>query len=436
MSLRLKRYLEAVKDPDAFCSCEDQAAILQTFLWCIGIANVFFCSFMPFGYVKKTLLIGRGITNNPFYGNRLAPPVVEPLNRTRSKFELHCCCSVLLDNGDIRILDSTIGPHVGDESQKVYLQNTTERGSYPIFRRSFRMENRSPAVEHIDWIESIHEEPFTKEAGKFKKQVGFKKTAQPGQPKKEGHNQYVVASLPDIELFSPLTQKGWNSSPWELLPGNRECLKMIDFRKGDGADSQRIQVELYVTNGMDAAQLALNRFLTLGTVYIERNVPVKKCPAALGDYAALSENGIYRRYFWVQCNVVYDVTFFNVDKQDEDEIIKIFSTYKPKFSTKYEQDAVLSGIAVERDAESLECGGTPVTVKKGEHLTIKLPDSEGLVATDFEYVVNNGLRLVRQRGNTFVFNALEASENKIIFAGVDEDKLVKNIELEINVVEG
>jgi hypothetical protein len=98
----------------------------------VGI-DVQFCFTDSFGPLKLTNLVGWGFTNNPFYEGKHGNPFVLCNQHNRTRFHHHAFCSILLENSKPdgkpikRIVDATVGPHIGNESSEAYLEHSFEK---------------------------------------------------------------------------------------------------------------------------------------------------------------------------------------------------------------------------------------------------------------------------------------------------------------------
>jgi hypothetical protein len=76
----------------------------------------------PFGYMKKTDLIGIGQCNNPFYPMTSTTPVVGANDPRRTGFGNHAFCEV-----SSKICDACAGPHAGTETRAQYVDAAIEK---------------------------------------------------------------------------------------------------------------------------------------------------------------------------------------------------------------------------------------------------------------------------------------------------------------------
>ncbi|HLP60011.1 MAG TPA: hypothetical protein VK186_14315, partial [Candidatus Deferrimicrobium sp.] len=120
-SVLLNQYLFATDHPGQCCNCYDMAVIVQLYLRLIGIKGVEYAYMNPFGYLKKTQLIGRGECNNPFYDEKSGPVVAED-DPARKPFTNHAFC---ITPGGM-VLDACAGPHIGTETVEQYLANVID----------------------------------------------------------------------------------------------------------------------------------------------------------------------------------------------------------------------------------------------------------------------------------------------------------------------
>ena len=125
----LTKYLSGCSgDP---VNCFDQAHAVYLFGNLLG-ADVYVKQMKPFGYLNRTQLVGRGYTNNPFYGS--------------SNYESQACCDVqalrrssfskhffAMSNG--LVFDGCAGPVLGTVGLDAYIQMSVDSSRSPIGSR-------------------------------------------------------------------------------------------------------------------------------------------------------------------------------------------------------------------------------------------------------------------------------------------------------------
>jgi len=356
ITVRLKKYWQALSLPiDCYpaeycCNCEDMAAILQVYLKAIGITGVKYCVMSPFGYLRTTNLVGRGLVNNPKFKSREEEPIfgreglpiVREISASRTSFNKHAFCC-LVDAGSTapcedcqhqcRIVDACAGPHTGGETLAEYVEQAIDN-IYPRNDNGVKGTEDNIAcyhgVTHIDYIKGMEKEPESRLVDEFKKIVGLKP-----EIVEEPDKYFVVRSWPDPQKSRVLGKRGWRLFYQDLLPGRGEILKSWTYRK----KAESVTIDLYVSSGHN--HYAINRFLSLGTSTTLDRIPFKKGPPGLGDFSACIETEYHSRYLWVFHNLVFDVVLTNVTFKPESLLnwlnrkarckcnIKKFSAKKP-----------------------------------------------------------------------------------------------------------
>lgn len=331
ITVRLKKYWQALSLAldsypfDYCCNCEDMAAVLQVYLKAIGITAVKYCVMAPFGYLRTTNLVGRGLANNPKFKSREEEPIfgqeglpiVEEMSHFRTFFNKHAFCC-LVDTGSTDpceacqhqccIVDACAGPHSGSETMAEYVGHAVDI-IYPAKNgKPGTVENITchAGVTGIDYIEGIEKEPESDLVEEFKKIVGLKP-----EIVEELDKYFVVRAWPDPKKSRVLGKRGWHLFYQDLLPGRGEVLKTWTYRK----KAESVTIDLYVSSGNN--HYSLNRFLSLGTSTTLDRVPFKKGPAGLGQFSAVIETEYHSRYLWVFHNLVFDVMFTNVTFRPE-----------------------------------------------------------------------------------------------------------------------
>ena len=103
-----------------FCNCFDQAGALQTLLGALGI-QAHWVQMSPFGYLKNTSLVGRGLINNTDFlgiirdtGDKITniSELIPRNDPNRGGFGQHAFC-IWNDGKYDNVLDACVGPHVG-----------------------------------------------------------------------------------------------------------------------------------------------------------------------------------------------------------------------------------------------------------------------------------------------------------------------------------
>lgn len=104
-------------------NCYDQAGIVQI-ANCLKEGNPAntWALLEPYGYIKKTQLVGQGQSNNPFFQQQLAIRCIDEYDPRRTRFGNHAV--IVLDG---KIMDATCGPHTGTETLAAYQSNAIDK---------------------------------------------------------------------------------------------------------------------------------------------------------------------------------------------------------------------------------------------------------------------------------------------------------------------
>jgi hypothetical protein len=222
ITLYYSRYQSANRDPNAIANCYDLAAVVQYLLRVGGIVNVRWAYMQPFGYLRKTQLVGRGQCNNPFYaapGRPPTNPVVDPGYGWRTAFGNHAFCYVV---GSQTLADATAGPHLGGESVASYVNVATDdqTPNPPAVRRGTPADISYWAgvgtVPPDTREERVTPFPPLENVEAFRQAVGAPAAADaaPGAAPK----QFVAQPWPDLRQC-PALGPGWALNYEELVPG-------------------------------------------------------------------------------------------------------------------------------------------------------------------------------------------------------------------------
>jgi hypothetical protein len=95
-------------------NCYDQAGAVQVLAGAVGVV-VTWVFLNPYGYIKRTHLVGVGLCNSPFYEGKGTTRMVDPKDPKRTWFGNHA----FVELGNIH--DACAGPHVGTESRGEYV---------------------------------------------------------------------------------------------------------------------------------------------------------------------------------------------------------------------------------------------------------------------------------------------------------------------------
>jgi hypothetical protein len=432
LSLLLSQYLDEVNHPYYACDCYDKAAVLQVYVKAVGFGDIKYCRIDPFGYLKLTHLIGRGLCNNPKYGKTGAEPVVDPGSEGRSFFYTHAFCCLAVgrcagcshnkfgaggneENG-CPVLDACVGPHIGDEDFENYVERAIDL-EYP----DNSMVKPGTAdhiycyngVIQIGNISAIRAEPDLPHTGDFRRVVGYAQEAKAKMKKK-----FVVRAWPDPRECRALGPR-WRLLYEEIVAGSGETMKTWKLRKG----GESINIRLYVSAGN--SEYALNRFLAIGSLTDLAELPFQKGPK-LGHFSAKFEGRDSSRYFWIFYNLVFDVTFHQVTFRPE-RLLKWLNR-KARCIFKIKKSSPKNLCKYLPEQAGITCSN--LAPARGETVTIKFePEAKGRhkhILLDFIFKEVDGLYLVGETDDTLKFRGRKESENTLVVTAVDKDTLLCN----------
>jgi hypothetical protein len=424
----LEDYIKAIDDDYALSNCEDQAALLRVFLMAVGVKSVKICLMKPFGFLRLTLLVGRGMCNNPVYkGDRLRK-IVYPGDTLRNPFVIHSFCS-LNDNPGVpgkRIIDSCTGPHTGNEDIETYIRKAVDHikpPGFPGYGPPYTITEYEVET-YLDYLKSsilkhgsqlfqenwVHLETFM---GKI--QIDKKK-----MPKTIEH--FVVCSWPDPRAC-PVLGAGWKIFYQNITAGNKETGKTWKLRK----KGESIVIRVYVSSVGEAKPI-INRFLSIGSSSTHHELPYEKGPSYHGEFSAKFVGDFYTRHFWIPTNkrrrifnVFIDVTCtnvtFNVEALNEWLNILVFS-HRVSSLKGYLPSICPPGIS-----------HSPKKPGVGEVVEIKFKiEDTGNPFIDFGILKGDGLCLINEYKNgsehSLEFICIKESTNKLCITVVDKDTLL------------
>lgn len=406
VNLFLEDYLESVYDPYALCNCMDQAAVLQVFLTAVGIPDVKYCSMDSFGYLRLTNLVGRGLCNNPSYGERKRDRIFYQRLSHRDCFGQHYFCCL-----NEKVLDSCAGPHIL-ESKKKYVEEAVD----PIYPPDPRVNpgtekdiKQHPGVTCLDYIMS-HEKSSTVETG-------------------ERH--FVVCAWPDPRAC-PALGTGWEMFSQHTIAGDCQALRIWKLqRKGES-----VHIHLHVSSEKSAAHTK-NRFKAIHSMTSSHKTLYEKGPSHLGEFAArsLPEHKNISRCFWIPArkrikgneisNIVFDVTCTNVTFNVDALFVwlnELAFAHRVDHLNEYlpPMDKITCP-PYKNDKRC--CPDTSKDVHVGEQVNFFMNFGEPILP-DFRILEGNGLRLIHQGVTSLEFIALRKSRNKLRLAAVDTGTLL------------
>ncbi|KAN0099444.1 hypothetical protein V8E51_013219 [Hyaloscypha variabilis] len=128
---RLQAYLSDIGKGGRPLNCYDQASIMLVCLALLPAASSVEWMFMdPFGLIKATALVGRGVCNNPFYNNShyQNEKVCDDGSQTRSGFHNHAFVRLMkVGDTDGKIVDACTGPHLGNETLEQFIDSSIDK---------------------------------------------------------------------------------------------------------------------------------------------------------------------------------------------------------------------------------------------------------------------------------------------------------------------
>ena len=130
-----ERWRKGINSRGSRCNCYDQAASVHIALGLKPGSQTQLLEMSPFGYIRRTNLIGVGKCNNPFI-TFTSETMVTNRDSKRSKFATHAFVGVD-DTGHRKIADATAGPHLATENLNQYLSASIDdnRKLYPGGKR-------------------------------------------------------------------------------------------------------------------------------------------------------------------------------------------------------------------------------------------------------------------------------------------------------------
>ncbi|MDQ1353213.1 MAG: hypothetical protein QG657_3519 [Acidobacteriota bacterium] len=403
-SLFLAQYLFAINDSDDCCNCYDMANIVQAFLHLLGIKDVAYAFMSPFGYLKKTQLIGRGECNNPIYDSGESGPLVDECAEARKPFSNHAFC---ITSGGGKVLDACTGPHTGVEVKNQYLENAIDPVHFEVpGYRAGTVENiqEGKGVVIIDLTvapKKLTVLPFTKA---FMKELRISVNRF-----SKRRNKYVVFSWPDPFHCPALSDQHLSLFYTGLIHGQGEVIKTWKLKQEDNGKS--IIINVHIFSGSKTS--ALYRFIELGSAGSAAELRYGKGDPGLGHYSAQSiAPGINRRYFWVYYNMIVDIVNHNSDA--EVDAVNKWYRQQAKAHLKKRIDADLPSV------DHILCDN--LAPKVGETVTVSmnlLPN----ISHDF-IIKGQGLRLQEEEPGKLVFRARRKGAVKLGILAVDKNTLL------------
>ena len=300
ITVHYRAYVAAKNVAASILNCYDAAAVAQYELSLQSTATKF-AYMKPFGYLMQAPLIGRGACNNPFYGDDESLKIVDRRLTTRTGFANHAFVSF---NSNLNVGDACAGPHLGTETPQQYVTAAIDTVHVePPRTATGTIANITlyTGVTAHDLIFSGIERPeFLPHYESFvnltKIKIGSSKVTD---------NSGVVGKWPE-PLVHPLLAHGWTPLQEELTPGEHECLKMWQLTNGKDI----LSVKIFVSS--QGNEIALNRFLSIGSLHQNTEEIYQPGPAGIGEFSAVTKGDGPAQFFWVYKNVVCDI--FTTDR--------------------------------------------------------------------------------------------------------------------------
>ena len=398
ITLHYSAYLAARSIPTSILNCYDTAAVLQHLLVLNGY-TIRYCYMDQFGYLRQTVLIGRGLCNNPFYGATGGPAVIGQTNTARTAFGNHGFVYVS-DSGCVA--DACAGPHTGTETPQEYVTAAIDN-VYPLppHPAPGTVANISyhDGVTSVDAIQSVYELPDFPHTETFMAATGLVKKDLAIFASK------AVAGKWPAPASTLVLNNEWQPLYEELVPGAEETLKIWMLKNGNDI----MMIKLYVSSG--ANDLAYNRFITLGALSQNTELPYEAGPVGLGHYNAVGINKQLNKSFWVFHNAVLDIMC-----TDTATDVAGLSAWYYEWATRHLTDHL------EAQLPPTGLQYSSLKPRVGESLHVTHP-SAGNILLD---IVNPGdaLRLISKEPASMVFDVLKPATTQLQFLVTDQDTLL------------
>lgn len=265
IALALTRYLAAIDDPSSTCDCFDMAAVAQVLLRVIGVFHTCYCVARPFGFMRLARLVGRGQSNNPFFGRVAGPPIVPPFDNDRTSFGIHSFVTLSPDRAIAQVIDTTAGPHLGREPLLPYLRDAVSEKHYDD---SFDWPSPEKIADDLErchgvvWVDALA--PYIPPKGIYTilhDELGAL-ACWLFENRRYAHKPHGFVS--PLGSGSPLQGQGWQLHSMEKPSSCDERAQIWQYRNQHGG---RLQVFYYVTSGLVAnghCALRLRRLMRIG----------------------------------------------------------------------------------------------------------------------------------------------------------------------------
>ena len=132
------------KTPGNVINCYDQAAAVCSFGTLLGI-DVEYKYLRPFGYINTINIVGRGNSNNPFYGYYNTSKMIGVDDSSRSGFGNH---AFAVFNG--YVFDACAGPALGTQTEAQYMSDTIDTATAnKLYATGTVSDIISGAIDHV-----------------------------------------------------------------------------------------------------------------------------------------------------------------------------------------------------------------------------------------------------------------------------------------------
>ena len=398
----LQDYFDSLHDPYAICNCSDQAAALQVFLKAIGISGVKYCRMRPFGYLRLTRLVGRGLCNNPCYGEKMLEKIFYERMLGRDHFASHDFCSL-----EGKVYDACTGPHIGDSKAgyAAMAVDPVQPAGNPARSGTHEDITEYQGVTYLDYIFNS-EEP---------------ETAVQQDNNTTPENRFVVCKWPDPRAC-PVLGPGWEISREYTVPGDKMAMKMWKLQnKGES-----VNIRVYVSSEK-YPQKNIGR---LGTIGFDSSLKEKDSSREEEDGSQFSWKPIVKKIkgpeisnvlFYVRCtNVTFNVEALFLWLE------QLAFTHRLK-----EKDFETSPFMPPMNLTLYGINHNPHTTPLKESITVKINDRMQFlmnftmdILPDFRVLSGDGIRFVHRKVNSLEFVALKKSINKLRLVAVEKNTLL------------
>ncbi|MBV8253672.1 MAG: hypothetical protein JO154_13775 [Chitinophaga sp.] len=402
ITLYYNSYVAAHNNQNSILNCYDTASVLQYYLNNAGYSTQWLYM-NPFGYLKLTPLIGRGMCNNPFYASYTGgQPQVNVFDKNRTAFGNHAFVKVVSSN---TVADACAGPHRGNETAAQYVAAAVDT-QYPNPPRvpQGTVNNITPyiGVTHVNTINAVKDTTSLPHLEAIKKILKYKEVKTLKEDKSG-----IAFKWPE-PADCPVLHGKWKTDYEEIVPGAEEVVKIFMLNNGE----HTMNIKLHVVSA--TKDLAHNRFLTI-TSFTERAEPSFEAgPEDLGEYCAVSTSKHYPIVVFILDNVVMQ---FSCSDPTTDLIglAKWFHQAAQKHEVK---DLHTHLPAAHVHHSSLQ-------PKLGDRFYLSLSTGENAML-EFDEEGQHGLQLISEEDSVLVFDTVKAGKLPLKVLVVDKDTLLVN----------